>query len=507
METTSLPSGKTRILLRSSTSHPEFHSLVWSRVFNARQDHTVLPFAYSQPLTVSDIVAAVNLAKSHSRRISIRSGGHSWAAWSVRHEAVLIDLVDLDKSLPGGRIQYNQSSQIVSCPPSTTGEELNNFLAERGRFFPSGHCPDVGLGGFLLQGGMGWNCKSWGWACELLTSLDVVTASGDHLRHVSSTFHSDLFWAARGSGPGFPAIVTRFHLKTLPLPELFQSLYFFPITNFKQVLQWVIDISPTTPSTEIVLVTSHFPSPSNPESSSSPSTPTILANFLTFCSPSFPSEEEEEEEEEANSILTRVHQSLPPSLSSPSVVLPQSRINFSTTLSEQYASQRLANPKGHFYRSDNIYLPSPNPPSTSHLEKIFTNLPTKKSSALWFFMNPTSRRELKDMALSKQTDHYVALYAVWSGRNVEARGTSGDDDGVEIEDAETKCDEWIRELAASQENEGSYLGDADFRFRDYDSLKKFWGEGVKERLEGVRQKWDREGRVCGFLRGFESEPN
>ena len=26
-------------------------------------------------------------------------------------------------------------------------------------FFAGGHCPDVGLGGFLLQGGMGWNCK------------------------------------------------------------------------------------------------------------------------------------------------------------------------------------------------------------------------------------------------------------------------------------------------------------------------------------------------------------
>jgi hypothetical protein len=22
-----------------------------------------------------------------------------------------------------------------------------------------GHCPTVGIGGFLLQGGMGWNCR------------------------------------------------------------------------------------------------------------------------------------------------------------------------------------------------------------------------------------------------------------------------------------------------------------------------------------------------------------
>jgi hypothetical protein len=36
---------------------------------------------------------------------------------------------------------------------------LNTFLAEKGVMFAGGHCPDVGLGGFLLQGGRGWNCK------------------------------------------------------------------------------------------------------------------------------------------------------------------------------------------------------------------------------------------------------------------------------------------------------------------------------------------------------------
>ncbi|KAK4232632.1 FAD binding domain protein [Podospora fimiseda] len=448
----------TAIHIRNTTPPPLFHSLIWSRVFNARQDHKVLPFAYTQPSTVSDIITAVEFAKSHSIRISIRSGGHSWAAWSVRHDAVLIDLVDLDKSLPGGRIQYDPSTQIVSCPPSITGEELNNFLAERGRFFPGGHCPDVGLGGFLLQGGMGWNCKSWRWAAEYLDSLDVVTASGQHLQKISSTFHQVLFWAARGSGPGFPAIVTRFHLKTLPLPTLYQSLYFFPITSFKQVLQWLIHISPTIPETEIVLVTSHF--------AFNPTTPTILANFLTFSSSTKP--------------LSTVHSSLPQSLTP----LPQSKLSFPTTLKDQYAAQRLANPPFHHYRSDNIYLPNDLDSIPCLLEPIFTFLPTPKSSALWFSLSPTSQKGFSsdDMALSLQTDHYVALYAVW-----------------EEEKDDEKCEEWIRKLGGIQ-NEGSYLGDADFSFREYGvDGWRFWGEGVRERLEVVRKKWDGEGRVCGFL--------
>ncbi len=50
----------------------------------------------------------------------------------------------------------------MECSPAVTGRELNEYLAKGkggGRFFAGGHCPDVGLGGFLLQGGMGWNCK------------------------------------------------------------------------------------------------------------------------------------------------------------------------------------------------------------------------------------------------------------------------------------------------------------------------------------------------------------
>jgi FAD/FMN-containing dehydrogenase len=91
--------------------------------------------------------------------------------------------------------------------------------------FPGGHCPDVGLGGFVLQGGMGWNCKvsenlvvssarpnftvyliinpaqNWGFACEKLLAVDVVTADGKQL-HCNEAENSELLWAARGAGPG-----------------------------------------------------------------------------------------------------------------------------------------------------------------------------------------------------------------------------------------------------------------------------------------------------------------
>ena len=59
----------------------------------------------------------------------------------------------------------------------------------------------------------------------------------------TATENADLFWAARGAGPGFPAIVTRFYLRTRPLPSgMHVSLYFYPLSEFATVLQWVIDV-------------------------------------------------------------------------------------------------------------------------------------------------------------------------------------------------------------------------------------------------------------------------
>ena len=149
-ETPALP-----IVRRGSIASSEFHSLIWDRIFNTIQDPNRLPRAIITPTHPSHIQAAVRLAAAENCQVSVRSGGHSWAAWSVRADAILLDLADLH----GGEIVYDDASGVVSCGPAVTGRVLNRWLEAKGRFFAGGHCPDVGLGGFLLQGGMGWNCK------------------------------------------------------------------------------------------------------------------------------------------------------------------------------------------------------------------------------------------------------------------------------------------------------------------------------------------------------------
>ena len=92
-------------------------------------------------------------------------------------DALVIDLGDFRE------LSYDDESQVVSANPVRPRAAWSSvpFLEERGRFFPGGHCPRR-VGGFLLQGGPGWNARGWGWAAEYVVAIDVVTADGELVR-------------------------------------------------------------------------------------------------------------------------------------------------------------------------------------------------------------------------------------------------------------------------------------------------------------------------------------
>lgn len=140
---------ETPVIWRSS---PDYERARVGRVFNHRRPSRY-PRGVIEATSIQDIINGVQLANREGIRVSVRSGGHSWAAWSVRDDAILIDLGKFKG------IVYDEATQIVKVSPSTTGRMLNGVLVPKGRMFGGGHCPDVGLGGFLLQGGMGLNCK------------------------------------------------------------------------------------------------------------------------------------------------------------------------------------------------------------------------------------------------------------------------------------------------------------------------------------------------------------
>lgn len=122
--------------------HENFHEAVFGRIFNDRRPNRH-PLAVVHVITIEHIKETVKLANQLKCQIAIRSGGHSWAAWSVRDSSLLIDLGALES------LSFDAESGIVKVAPAITAQKLDSFLSEKGRIFPGPHCPSVGLGGFL----------------------------------------------------------------------------------------------------------------------------------------------------------------------------------------------------------------------------------------------------------------------------------------------------------------------------------------------------------------------
>ena len=134
------------------SSEPEYEEARVGRIFNLRQPNRY-PLAVVKASEEDHIVEAAKLAIERDCRISVRSGGHSWAVSSVRDNAILVDLGSYHE------MSLDEETGIARVSPSTTSGELNAFLLAKGRMFAGGHFPNVALGGFLLQGGMGWNTR------------------------------------------------------------------------------------------------------------------------------------------------------------------------------------------------------------------------------------------------------------------------------------------------------------------------------------------------------------
>ena len=222
----------------------------YSRAREAAVWNGVVPERYPDAIVrVTDrpeVAGLVRDAVGKGRRIAIRSGGHNWRAAFLRDGALLLDFGDLDA------VEIDAERRVASVEPGATHRVLADTLVPLGLGFPIGHCPTVGLGGYLLAGGYGWNPRIWGPACWSVEAVDAVGLDGEEMRLDES--EPDLFWAARGGGGGFPAIATRFHLRVQPLPKIASVRTDYRLDRLPELLAWSAGLERMPAGSEISLI-------------------------------------------------------------------------------------------------------------------------------------------------------------------------------------------------------------------------------------------------------------
>ncbi|MGX1546116.1 FAD-binding oxidoreductase [Streptomyces adustus] len=217
--------------------HDTWSAMLWNGLKPQRFPDLIVRVASER-----DVPAAVRLARSEGHRIALRSHGHSWCGSPLRDGGMLIDLSALNTC------EIEPTSRTATVQPALSGGEFVDALTPHGLAFPAGHCGPVALGGYLLSGGLGWNSGALGPAAASVRAVEVVTADGTILT-CNNEENSDLFWAARGAGPGFFGVATRFQVSLYDAPAaIAETSYVFPLTDAEPVTRWATEAAERLPA-------------------------------------------------------------------------------------------------------------------------------------------------------------------------------------------------------------------------------------------------------------------
>lgn len=155
-----------------------------------------------------DVAAAVRWSRHVDMPFVVRGGGHSYAGYSTT-EGLMISTAGLRD------IAFDAASGEAIIGAGALNGDIYGALAAANATITHGRCPTVGVAGFLLGGGIGFNMRLLGVASDRLVSTDLVTADGAIVR-ASATDNPDLFWGCRGGGGGNFGISTSFRVETVP---------------------------------------------------------------------------------------------------------------------------------------------------------------------------------------------------------------------------------------------------------------------------------------------------
>ena len=427
----------------------DFEAALLGTSFNA-QDPGRRPDRIVQANDVEEVIAAVRRAREEGRTIGICSGGHSWAQNHIRDSGILLDLSRLNSIT----IDSDDGTAIIG--PGCLAGELNAALVKHKRFFPVAHAYTVGMGGFLLQGGFGWNSRALGLACQSVIGIDVVLADGT-LVHASEQENPELLWAARGAGPGFFGVVVRFHLKLHRRPKFIGlKLQVFRMRHLEEVMAWADKVGPDVPpSVEFQLVFNRKATG-------------IFSHGIEVLAPVLT-----DSWREARDAVAFINDGPLRSKASLNLPLMPMSLNFMMHTGER--TLFLPNTR---WIADSMWMNDPIDPLLPALRKIADSQPAAPSHALWLNWNaPPSR---PDMAFSLEARTYLALYGGLRGM------------------AATPADEsWATDhmRALQPHSVGIQLADENLGRRPM----PFMAKANLERLDALRARFDPEGRFNNYM--------
>jgi hypothetical protein len=170
--------------------------------------------------SAEDVAKTVRFAADKGLKVAGQGTGHGAVALDRLDDTILI------KTERMRGIEIDPGEQTARVEAGALVLELSEAAQRHGLSSMPGSAPDVGVIGYTLGGGLSWLGRRYGFACNRVRAIELVSANGEQ-RRVDAENDPDLFWALRGGGGGY-AIVTALHLDLVPIGDIYAGALLFP---------------------------------------------------------------------------------------------------------------------------------------------------------------------------------------------------------------------------------------------------------------------------------------
>lgn len=175
---------------------------------------TVLtPNCVFRPANAAAVSAGLKIVSKNNSPFAVRSGGHM----PVPGAASTDDGVLFAMSAINTKKLVNNN--VAQLGPGQSWLTVYSWLSQYDLAVAGGRYAPVGVGGYLLGGGISYFGSEVGWGANNLVNVEVVLADG-RIVNANATSNPDLFWALKGGSNNF-GIVTRFDIKTFSVPHVY----------------------------------------------------------------------------------------------------------------------------------------------------------------------------------------------------------------------------------------------------------------------------------------------
>jgi FAD/FMN-containing dehydrogenase len=460
---TKIPGVTGKVISRQDSNYELWRrAMVWHHSKPKRYPELIV-----QVQSVVDVIAAVKYAADNKLRVSVRAGGHNSTGTSVRQGGMVIDVSALSE------IRIDLSKQLASIQPGVRSLDLTIAAGKEGLSFPVPHCPSVGLSGFSMGGGIGWNYPQHGGvAVHSIVGAEIIAADGEVLT-VNAKENPDLFWAVRGAGPGFFGVVTRLHLQLYPLPKsIMASSYITPLDHLEMVTSSLEKIRKENDVSRVELIAVLMQHPETP-----PEAPPKESKICFFTAFAF-----EDSVDEARAALEPFTRS---ELATKSMVKFEHQEFTLIEMYDKYFSLRDPAGRQGRYKVDNI-LTNDGSGALLALADHFRNAPTKDCHILAAYNLNIGQKA--DSCFSWVADCFVGCYAIWDRE---------ENDAVNYE--------WLSKTLPLMDSfaVGHYPNEVEPRHTD--RYRKCYSDENWQRLEHLRAKYDPNGVFHTYLTQEEAK--